>query len=579
MAGVAGSAGALSVVSGPPLEEEQGLGPLTLGGWLRTVCARGGDAECLVHHEGSPGEGPCTRWSYARLWQEANAAARALVACGVGKGTRVGVLMTNRPEFLAATFGIALAGGVATTLSTFSTPAELDHLVEASSVSVLLIEAQVLKKDFAAILRECDPAIASGQPGAIASQRYPFLTHVAAVGLREPQGAIECWDAFLERGKAIAQERVDARAASVAPADPGVLFFSSGSTARPKGILSAHRGVTLQLWRWPKWYKIGEAGLAQARVWSANGFFWSGNFAMALGGALSSGGCLVLQSTFNASEALSLIAHEKATMVLAWPHQWEQLVAAPNWQDTDLSSLAYVDCRSPLARHPSVQTDWREPHAAYGNTETFTLVTVHPANTPEEEIAGSHGRPCHGNTIKIVDPMSGETVPLGQRGEIAVKGPTLMLGYIGVPLSETLDAEGFLRTGDSGHLDAEGRLFWHGRLNDIIKTGGANVSPVEIDGVLKTIPGIKAVQTVGVPHDTLGEIVVACVVPHDGAALDEAQVREAARETLASFKVPRRVLFFDEADLALTGSAKIRTADLRKLAAERLDNERRENAA
>jgi len=118
-----------------------------------------------------------------------------------------------------------------------------------------------------------------------------------------------------------------------------------------------------------------------------------------------------------------------------------------------------------------------------------------------------------------------------------------------------------------------GRLHWEGRLNDIIKTGGANVSPVEIDEVIRDCPGVKVAQTVGVPHETLGELVVTCIVPHDGAALDEETVRSFARDKLASYKVPRRVLFFTEGDLELTGSAKVKTGDLRKLALKTLEAE------
>jgi fatty-acyl-CoA synthase len=555
----------LSIVAGPPLSEEPGLGELTLTGWFRTVCEAGGQSEALVYY-GDGLNGARSSWTYAELWERANAVARSLIACGVGKGTRVGVLMTNRPEFLSAAFGTALAGGVATTFSTFSTPAEMEQLLELSSVSVLLLEAQVLKKNFSQVIAELDPAIASGQAGAIASAKFPYLTTVAAIG--GGPGAIETWEQFLSRGAGIAQALVDARAAQTTPADPGVLFFSSGSTAKPKGILSAHRGVTLQLWRWPRWY---EAKPGEMRYWSANGFFWSGNFSMALGGALSSGGSLVLQSTFNPEEAVGLIEREQATAIFAWPHQWEQLTAAPNYADADLSSLIYIDYKSPIAQHPSVNSTWREPYAAFGNTETFTIMSTYPANTPDEVVAGSHGLPCHGNVFKIVDPLTGETVPLGEKGEICVKGPTLMLGYVGIPLDETLDGEGFFRTGDGGNFDAVGRLYWHGRLNDIIKTGGANVSPVEVDTLLRTMPEIKVVQTVGVPHDMLGELVVACVVPHEGARLDAAAVKAFAKAQLASFKVPREVLFFAEDELATTGTNKIKTADLRKLAAERLE--------
>ena len=145
-----------------------------------------------------------------------------------------------------------------------------------------------------------------------------------------------------------------------------------------------------------------------------------------------------------------------------------------------------------------------------------------------------------------------------------------MLGYIGIPLDETLDGEGFLLTGDGGYIDEQGRLYWEGRLNDIIKTGGANVSPVEVDSVVARCPGVKATQTVGVPDELLGELVVACIVPHADAALTEQIVTNFAKEKLASYKVPRRVLFFSEEELNLTGSAKIKAAEMRKLAVRRL---------
>jgi fatty-acyl-CoA synthase len=552
----------VSIVRGPPLADEPGLGALTLAGFIREVTGRYAGREALVEHRAGGG---VVRWSYGELYERALGVAKALVASGLDKGERVGILMTNRPEFLAAVFGVALAGGVAAPLSTFSTPHELEQLVAASACATLLLEGRVLKKDFVETLCELDPAIGGARPGELASLKFPFLRRLAVVD-GEARGAIEPWEAFLAQGAGVAAAQVEARAATVAPADPGVLFFSSGSTSKPKGILSAHRGVSIQLWRMRRMEALDDG----VRSWTANGFFWSGNFAMVLGATLAAGGGLVLQRTFEPKEALELMAAEKVTFLFAWPHQWAQLVAAPNWQDVDLSSLVHMDANSPIAAHPTVNTTWLEPHHCYGNTETFTLSTGYPANTPYEVAAGGHGVPLPGNSLKIVDPLTGRVVPVGERGEIAIKGPTLMLGYLGTPLDETLDDEGYFRTGDGGHVDETGRLFWEGRLNDIIKTGGANVSPVEIDEVIKTCPGVKVSQTVGVPHDTLGELVVACIVPHAGADLDEAAVRAFAREKLATYKVPRRVLFFAEGDLQLTGSAKVKTADLRKLAAERL---------
>lgn len=553
----------LSIIHGPPLDEEAGIGALTITGWLEEVCAAGCEREALVFWE----NGERIAWTYSRLLQEARRVARALLACGTGKGTRVGVLMTNRPEFLSGVWGVALAGGVATALNTFSTRAEFEHMLTASGVSVLLMERNVLTKDFAAMLAEIEPRVQTAEPGKLASTTLPFLRHVAAIGGGE--GPIEDWEQFLRRGDAVSPALLEAAAATITPADPAVLFFSSGSTAKPKGILSNHRAVALQLSRWKRFYQTGP----DARAWSANGFFFSGNFGMAIGGALTAGGSLVLQSTFQPAEALDLMERERATMAIAWPHQWAQLAAAPNWQSVDLSAMKYVDPSHAFGKHSTISTDWDEPMSAYGNTETFTISSIYESGTPMAERAGSSGKPQPGITFKIVDPLSGEVVPVGEAGEIAVKGVTLMMGYIGVPLDETLDDEGFFRTGDAGHVDGEGRLYWKGRLNDIIKTGGANVSPLEVDAAIRKCPGVKVNQTVGVPHDTLGELVVTAVVPHADAALDEEAVRQFARETLASYKVPRRVLFFSEADLEITGSAKIKTADLRALVSKQLETE------
>lgn len=552
----------LSLVRGIPLADEEGIGALTLGDYLREITTRYGPREAAVMRIGDDAE----RWSYDELWSRSMAVARALLACGVGKGTRVGVLMTNRLEFLSSVFGTALAGGVATTMSTFSTRAELEVLVQKSACSVLLLERNVLKKDFAIMLHELEPEIATATPGQLHSLTFPFLRNIVAVDCEDNDGAIEGWSSFLARGETIAPELVDAAALEVSPADPGVLFFSSGSTGKPKGILSAHRGVCLQLWRWRKWLGLDE----NVRAWSANGFFWSGNFAIGIGGTLSTGGSLVLQRSFQPEHALELMEAERVSYLFAWPHQWAQLTDAKNWLDVDLSALTYIDAASPVASHPTVNSNWIDATHSYGNTETFTLSSVFPANTPKEVSGNSHGIPAAGNTFRIVDPLTGMTVPLGERGEIIVKGPTLMLCYIGVPLDETLDENGFFHTGDGGFIDDKGRLHWEGRLNDIIKTGGANVSPVEIDTVLAQCPGVKVTKTVGVPDELLGELVVACIVPASDASLTEEQVRSFAKELLASYKVPRRVLFFQESELELTGSAKVKAADLRELAARRL---------
>ncbi|HEX7873558.1 MAG TPA: class I adenylate-forming enzyme family protein [Sphingobium sp.] len=557
----------MSLVRGIPLSEEEGIGALTLGGYVREIKERYGPRDAAVFRVGDSVE----TWTYNDLWDRSVEVARALIASGVVKGARVGIIATNRLEFLSCVFGTGLAGGIATPISTFFTPTEMEAVLKMAAPVVVLAERHVLKKDFPNMLAELEPTLTTAEPGKIASTKFPFLRHVAIIRGEDGFGAVEGWSDWLARGQAISPDLVDATAAAVAPADPGVLLFSSGSTGKAKGILSANRGVCLQMWRWARWYNTDPA--EPPRTWSANGFFWSGNFASAMGATLSAGGTLVLQRWFDAKEALWLMEAEKASMPIAWPHQWAQLTGEPSYATRDLSSFKYVDHTTPLAAHPTVNSSWEEPRAAYGNTETFTLITVYASGTPQDDINKSHGLPTAGSTVKIVDPLTGHIVPVGERGEIAVKGPSVMLNYIGIPADDSLDGEGFLRTNDGGYVDAEGRLYWEGRLNDIIKTGGANVSPLEIDEVIRAYEGVKVAQTVGVPDELLGELVVTCIVPQEGATLTEEGIRAFAKEKLASYKLPRRVLFFAEDEVALTGTAKIKTADLRKLATEKLEAE------
>src|SRR5205807_524469 len=193
-----------------------------------------------------------------------------------------------------------------------------------------------------------------------------------------------------------------------------------------------------------------------------------------------------------------------------------------------------------------------------------------PADTPLEQRTGNQGPVLPGMHVRIVDPHTGRRKGVGSEGGIAVKGTCLMKGYVKVAPEDCFDVDGFFHTGDAGFVDEHGLLHWTGRTDDLIKSGGANVSPVEIESVLLEHPGLKAAVAVAVPHATLGEMVVLATVAHDGASVTEADVQEFLRGRIASYKIPRRVLFFAEADLVQTGNAKIKTTELRSLAVARL---------
>jgi len=448
-------------------------------------------------------------------------------------------------------------------ISTFSTESELADVLARSGCTVLLMTPRILNKSFDRLLLTRAPGLMHCAQADTRSAEFPFLLRLV-VADSTASAPFTGWSDFIALGATVPDSVVNERSAALSPADPAMLFFSSGSTSQPKGILSSHRAVSLQCRRMQAQQGLGNG----VRSWTANGFFWSGNFAMVLGATLHAGGCLVLQTHFEPDEAIRLIEQEQVEFVFAWPHQWSKLIESPRWRSADLHCVKYVDRDAPLAAHPSIHSDWIEPRHCYGNTETFTLITAFPANTPAEAAAHSHGQILPGNIVKIIDPVSDQICSLGETGEIAVKGPTLMMGYLGIPLDESLDDMGFFRTGDSGWLDDAGRLFWCGRLSDIIKTGGANVSPLEVDAVLREHQAVKLCQTVGVPHNELGEIVVGCVILFDDQQVSEAALRDFAAVKLAAYKVPRRILFLSEDKVTLTGTAKIKTAELRTLAAQ-----------
>ncbi len=548
----------LSEFTGPPLSEESGIGALTLPGLISELCETYAEREAVYWRNLAGLE---QRWTYAQLLETSKRVARSLMALGVNKGTRVGILISNRPEWLFGLFGAAMAGGTVVALNTFSTRQELKHQLQAADISVVLTESEVASHDFIDDFIALCPRLGETATHALESVEFPFLKYVICVDRGAARGEIYDWEEFLAAGDTVVEDLVTARGSAAHATDDALIFFSSGSTALPKAIRQTHRAATLQCWRMAKMYDFDSS----VRTWNANGYFFSGNFAMSFG-TLCRGGCLVMLRYFDPDKALALIQDEKVSCVIAWPHQEERFKECVAWDGADFSHVKWVTYFSTFREHPTAQIEWAG-FDGYGMTETFTFVSLISGSDNADR---SQGKVLPGNTIRIVDPESGQLLPVGETGEIIVKGPTLTPGYIGTPPEATFDDAGFLHTADAGYFSSDGQLFWKGRLSDIIKTGGANVSPAEIDSIIAQHPAIQASFTVGVPHDSLGEIVVSCIVLREGRQLSGADVKSHAREYLSGYKVPREVLIFAEEELPLTGSNKVKHSDLRILAAARL---------
>ena len=514
-------------------------------------------------------------WTYAELDAAARALARGLVGAGVAKGARVGVLVANRPEWAIAAFGASMIGAVVVPISTLATPAERDHVLRHADVSILLLQRTLKSRDFLDELYDHHPALADGAPGRLYCDAFPHLRRLVCTGAERLPGGAESWPELEELGADVPDALLAGARDEVTPDDDGVLIYTSGTTALPKGVLHRQRAAVIQAWRFAELMGLR----ADDRVFTAQPFFWTAGIAMSLGATLAAGGCLLLQEIFEPAGALELIERERATVVSAFPHQEKAMGEHPSAAARDLGSIRLSRFSSPLAERAGITRDEWGIDASYGLSETFTIAAMLPASTPTEIRRGSSGKALGGNEIRIVDPETGAPLPVGASGEIVVRGPTLMRGYYKVDPEHVFDAEGFFHTQDGGSLDADGHLHWTGRLSGLIKTGGANVSPIELERALAHYPGLKVAAAVGVPHPTLGEIVVLCVVPMEGARPpDEAHLQAFVRERLAVYKVPRRVLVFSAGELQFTANAKVQTAALRQAAERRLADERAEIA-
>lgn len=541
--------------------------PLTLPAFLDEVAARYAERTALRFGDEA--------WTYAELGAATRRFARGLVGAGVVKGARVGVLVANRPAWPIASFAAARIGAVVVPISTFATPEERDYLLRHADVSVLVLQRTLKSRDYLDELQDRHPALAACAPGRIHCPALPSLRRLVCTGAERVPDAAESWREVEEMGDDVPEALLDALAAEVAPSDDGILVYTSGTTAHPKGVLHRQRAAVIQSLRFAELMGLA----ADDVVFTAQPFFWTAGIAMSLGATLAAGACLLLQETFEPAGALELIERERATVVTAFPHQEKAMGEHPSAGARDLSSIRLSRFSSPLAKLAGIARDEWGIDASYGTSETFTIAAMLPAATPAEIRRGSSGKALPGTEIRIVDPESGAPRGVGEAGEIAVRGTTLMRGHHKVDPELVFDADGFFRTQDGGSLDADGHLHWTGRLSGLVKTGGANVSPIEIERALAQYPGLKVAAVVGVPHPTLGEIVVLCVVPMEGArAPVEAEIQAWLRERLAPYKVPRRVLVFADADLAFTANQKVQLAPLREAAERRLAEERAEIA-
>jgi fatty-acyl-CoA synthase len=530
--------------------------PLTLGELLRSSAARVGSEDALVF--------PDSRRSHEQLNAAARRWAKAFIALGVEPGEHVGILLTTRPEFVELMFGIAMAGAVAVPVNARYQPAELAYLIKDADLVALATTGKVADSlDFSARLYDALPSLkAAPDPQALSLAEAPKLRQVLCID--DPCGAgLLGAAAALEAGEAIGDAEVDARIEATDPESIGLILYTSGTTANPKGCLIRHRGIVGNSRNLADRYEMKEGD----RFWSPLPIFHIAGI-LPMVAVIDRGGSYLTIPAFDAGVALDMLAAERATHAFpCFVTIMQDLIEHPRFATTDLSSVRLMNSNF------AVQPDWIRdrmtaamPHTVqvgtYGLTEGSGTVCTSRPDDPYELRVHRLGVPLNEWEVKIVDPETGEDKAPGERGEIIARGPNMLAGYYNAPekTAETI-REGWLHTGDIGSIDEHGHIMFHGRTKDMMKVGGENVAAAEIEAVLQAHAAVKLAQVTGIPHPRYVEVPVAFVELAPGASVTEADLIAHCEGKLARFKLPRHIRFVTAWPMSTSKIQKFRLRD------------------
>ena len=529
-----------------------GTAERTFGQLLTTAAQSFGPRDAIIF--------PDRRLSYEQLNQRARRWAKALIAMGVRPGENVGILLTTRIEFIELLFGITMTGAVAVPINARYQAHELAFLVRDADLVALFTTGRVADSlDFGERLRAALPSLERAGKGKLALDEAPLLRTIVCL---DPPCApyLVGGEETLAAGAEVPDAELDRRIADVAPDDIAFILYTSGTTANPKGALISHGAQIGNSRSLGVRYEV----TADDKVWSPLPIFHiAGILPMTM--ILDLGGAYMTVPHFDAGIALDMLGREGAT--IAYPSFvtiMQDLISHPSFTSVDLSRLRLMNSNF------AVQPDWIRdavcaavPHtiqvSTYGLTEAAGTVTTSRLDDPWSLRTGRCGAPLDDWQVRIVDLDSGEDCPLGQRGEIVIRGPGMLSGYYNAPekTAETMRG-GWFHTGDIGSFDDTGHIMFHGRTKDMLKVGGENVAAAEIEAMLQSHPAVKLAQVVGIPDDRYAEVPAAFVELADGATATERELIDHCRGKLASFKLPRHLRVVDSWPMSTSKIQKFR---------------------
>ena len=502
---------------------------------------RFGDREALVDGD--------RRWSFSEVVKAVESAARSFIALGLHHGDRLAIWAPNSAEWIFSALGAQIVGGVLVPINTRFKGSEAAYVLNHSGAKFLLCDNKFLGQNYAQELRDSRIAL-------------PSLEHVI-----DFSGATDAqctpWQDFLAQGHSVPLAEVHERERKIMPSDLCDIIFTSGTTGKPKGVMSRHDQTIRVFTEWSSIVGLSESD----RYLIVNPFFHTFGYKAGFLACLLSGATMIPVPMFDVPTVLKIVNQEKITALPGPPTLYLSILNHPERNNFDLSTLRLAVTGSAavpveMIRRMRQELTFTVILTAYGLTESTGTITMCRADDDPLTISTTSGRAISDVEVRVVDQNNAE-VARGMAGEIICRGYNVMPGYFENPeaTAQAIDEDGFLHTGDIGIMDANGYLAITDRIKDMFIVGGFNAYPAEIENALLTHPSIAQVAVVGQPDDRLGEVGHAFVVLRTEQTVSEQELIEWSRQCMANYKVPRHITFVDL--LPLNASGKVLKYELR----------------